>query len=134
MSRTVSTYESKFTSVTREFEEYRRKNDASGQQMQAEIERLNQALRQKLEENAQLDRTLGMLKQELESLKRKFIEAEQSWTMRYESEISRTSTSYEQNITTMRGNMGELERKVQEMSRRMGEDERKMQDMSRRIA
>ena len=80
MSRTVSTYESKFTTVTREYEEYRRVNERKFSdienkysQLVSEVERLNGILRQKTDENNQLDRNLKQLVQENEILKKRMI-------------------------------------------------------------
>lgn len=79
ISKTVTAHESKFSSVKREYEDYRRHSERKNMemeskfvQMQSEIERLNQALRQKVDESSQLERNMASISQELEAIKRNF--------------------------------------------------------------
>lgn len=140
MSRTVSTYESKFTTVTREYEEYRRVNerkfseiDSKYSQLVSEVERLNGMLRQKTEENLQLDRNLKQMIQENEIMKKRMMETEKSWSQRYESEVIKTTSTYEQNILGLRNNINEYERKISDLNRKIAEDENKIAVMGQEI-
>lgn len=86
-----------------------------------------------MEENGQLDRNFKQMGQEMELIKRKVMETEHSWAQRYESEVTRTTMSYEQNITGLRNNVAEYERKLNELSRKNAEDENKIGLMSQEI-
>lgn len=69
--------------------------------MTQEIERLNAALRQKVEEFNQSEMRGRNWQQEIENMRRKIAEVEKSSSQRFESEITRTVSLYEQNMTTI---------------------------------
>ena len=71
--------------------------------------------------------------QEIEMLKKRMMETEHSWSQRYESEVTRTTSTYEQNIAGLRNNINEYERKLNELSRKIAEDENKIALMTQEI-
>lgn len=61
------------------------------------------------------------------------METEHSWSQRYESEVTRTTSTYEQNIMGLRNNLSEYERKISELNRKIAEDENKIAVMGQEI-
>ena len=99
--KTVTTYEQNMTNLGRELEEYKRRTaefENAFRKMEAEIERLNGVIKGKSDEVGQYDQRYRSLSQEYELISRTFKEYEVSVKNKFENEVNKNYSSYEQNI------------------------------------